>query len=213
MTPFLASLAHDDLASTTLRGYRYDLRHFLAWRCAIQDKPFAIEALAEYQLIAYRWHMVAAMPLTKREPDRLEKQNGRLREVTMDVLATAKELRQDTINRVMANSDLELGLAALRLNAPLTTRKPTLTVTLRAIRYRALLRGWAFRPQLAIRFRGLLRGGTTEKLEVWLTDARKCNIFGMRRFARTLRQDVEAVRNAVLEPWSNGQTEGLRSTD
>jgi transposase len=30
----------------------------------------------------------------------------------------------------------------------------------------------------------------------------------MRRFVRTLPQDIEAVRNAVLEPWSNGQTEG-----
>jgi transposase len=30
----------------------------------------------------------------------------------------------------------------------------------------------------------------------------------MQRFARTLRQDIEAVRNAVLQPWSNGQTEG-----
>jgi hypothetical protein len=28
------------------------------------------------------------------------------------------------------------------------------------------------------------------------------------RFAKTLRQDIGAVRNAVLEPWSNGQTEG-----
>ncbi len=30
----------------------------------------------------------------------------------------------------------------------------------------------------------------------------------MRRFAQTLRQDIDAVRNAVSEPWSNGQTEG-----
>jgi Transposase len=30
----------------------------------------------------------------------------------------------------------------------------------------------------------------------------------MQRFAKTIRQDLEAVRNAVLEPWSNGQTEG-----
>jgi transposase len=30
----------------------------------------------------------------------------------------------------------------------------------------------------------------------------------MRRFARTLRQDMTAVSNAVLEPWSNGQAEG-----
>jgi len=60
---------------------------------------------------------------------------------------------------------------------------------------------------LAMRLRGLLRGGTAEKLDIWLNDARTCGIYGMRRFARILRQDIEAVRNAVLEPWSNGQTE------
>jgi len=43
---------------------------------------------------------------------------------------------------------------------------------------------------------------------MWLTDARTCGIYGMRRFARTLRQDIDAVRNAVLEPWNNGQMEG-----
>jgi len=32
--------------------------------------------------------------------------------------------------------------------------------------------------------------------------------YGMRRFVRTLRQDIEAVRNAVLETSSDGQTEG-----
>jgi transposase len=30
----------------------------------------------------------------------------------------------------------------------------------------------------------------------------------MQRFARMLRQDLEAVRNAVTECWSNGQVEG-----
>ena len=30
----------------------------------------------------------------------------------------------------------------------------------------------------------------------------------MQRFAKTIRQDLEAVRNAMSEPWSNGQTEG-----
>jgi transposase len=61
---------------------------------------------------------------------------------------------------------------------------------------------------LAMRFRGLLCGGTVEKLDVWLKDARQSGIYGMQRFARALRHDIEAVRNAVLEPWSNGQTEG-----
>ena len=61
---------------------------------------------------------------------------------------------------------------------------------------------------LAMRFRGLLRGGTAERLDIWLQDARGSGIYGLRRFARAARQDIEAVRNAVLEPWSNGQTEG-----
>lgn len=60
MAPFLASLARDDLAPATLRGYRYDLRHFLAWHRTVQDSAFALERLAEYELIAYRQHMVAA---------------------------------------------------------------------------------------------------------------------------------------------------------
>ena len=62
--------------------------------------------------------------------------------------------------------------------------------------------------RLAMRFRGLLRGGTPEGLDAWLIDARASGIYAMQRFARTIRQDLEAVRNAVSEPWSNGQTEG-----
>jgi integrase/recombinase XerC len=60
MASFLASLARDDLAPATLRGYRYDLRHFLAWHQSLQDGAFAIERLTEYELIAYRQHLVAA---------------------------------------------------------------------------------------------------------------------------------------------------------
>jgi len=60
MASFLASLARDDLAPATLRGYRYDLRHFLAWHQSVQDGAFALERLAEYELIAYRQHMIAA---------------------------------------------------------------------------------------------------------------------------------------------------------
>jgi transposase len=62
--------------------------------------------------------------------------------------------------------------------------------------------------RLAMRFRGLLLGGLVEKLDVWLRDARQSGIYGMQRFARALRHDIEAVRNAMLEPWRDGQTEG-----
>jgi Transposase len=61
---------------------------------------------------------------------------------------------------------------------------------------------------LAMRFAGLLRGGDIGKLDVWLHDARNCGLHAMRSFVRKLRQDIDAVRNAILEPWSNGQVEG-----
>jgi transposase len=32
--------------------------------------------------------------------------------------------------------------------------------------------------------------------------------YAMQKFAAKLRHDIEAVRNAIREPWSNGQTEG-----
>ncbi|MBV9750111.1 MAG: transposase [Acetobacteraceae bacterium] len=61
--------------------------------------------------------------------------------------------------------------------------------------------------RLAMRFRGLLRGGEAAKLKAWLRDARASGIGALQRFARQLSRDLEAVRNAVTEPWSNGQTE------
>jgi transposase len=62
--------------------------------------------------------------------------------------------------------------------------------------------------QLAMRFRGILRSGDLGKFDEWLHDARASGIYGMRRFVRTLRQDLVAVKNAIIEPWSNGQAEG-----
>ena len=62
--------------------------------------------------------------------------------------------------------------------------------------------------QLAMRFRGLLKGSNPEPLDGWLSEAASSGIHGMRRFAATLRQDLVAFRNAISEPWSNGQTEG-----
>ena len=64
------------------------------------------------------------------------------------------------------------------------------------------------RPRGAMRFRGLLKGSNPEPLDGWLSEAASSGIHGMRRFAATLRQDLVAVRNAISEPWSNGQTEG-----
>ena len=60
LTQFHASLAREDLSPATLRGYLYDLRHFLRWHHGLGEAPFGPGRLAEYDLIAYRQHMVAA---------------------------------------------------------------------------------------------------------------------------------------------------------
>jgi len=62
--------------------------------------------------------------------------------------------------------------------------------------------------RLAMRFRGLFRSKSAAKLDPWLDDAQKSGLYAMQRFVRTLRQDIDAVRNALTECWSNGQTEG-----
>jgi transposase len=59
-----------------------------------------------------------------------------------------------------------------------------------------------------MRFRGIPRGNDTEKLDIWLRDADRSGLYGIRRFARSLRQNLAAVRNAITEIWSNGQEEG-----
>jgi len=61
---------------------------------------------------------------------------------------------------------------------------------------------------LAMRFRGLFRSRDVSGLQDWLDDARDTHIYAMRRFARAIRRDIDAVRNAVELSWSNGQTEG-----
>ena len=62
--------------------------------------------------------------------------------------------------------------------------------------------------RLAMRFRGILRSKDVEKFGLWLDDAQQSGIYAMRRFARTVCRDLDAVTNALTEEWSNGRTEG-----
>ena len=62
--------------------------------------------------------------------------------------------------------------------------------------------------RLAMRFRGILQGSDADKLGRFLHDARRSGLHSMQQFARTLLRDIEAVRNAITEPWSSGQAEG-----
>ena len=60
-----------------------------------------------------RWRNEQPSSAQRRELDRLEGQLERLRAVLSDILELAEELQQGTIERVLAKSDLELGLEAL----------------------------------------------------------------------------------------------------
>jgi Transposase len=62
--------------------------------------------------------------------------------------------------------------------------------------------------RLAMRFRGLPSGSDPSKLDRFLHDARRSGLSSMQQSARTLARDLEAVRNAITEPWSSGQAEG-----
>ena len=61
---------------------------------------------------------------------------------------------------------------------------------------------------LAIRFNGILRSSNPGLVEDWIDDAIETELVEMARFARILHRDLDAVKNAVELPWSNGQAEG-----
>lgn len=55
------------------------------------------------------------------------------------------------------------------------------------------------------RFQSIVRRKADADLDPWLRDAEPSLIAS---FARGITKDLAAVRAAVTEPWSNGQTEG-----
>ena len=55
---------------------------------------------------------------------------------------------------------------------------------------------------------GILRGNDPDKLDQWLDNAQSSGFSSIGRFARVLHRDVDAVKNAITEKWSNGQAEG-----
>lgn len=67
---------------------------------------------------------------------------------------------------------------------------------------------FALMRNLAMRFRGILRSRESSKLDIWIDDAVNSGLAPIVRFARVLRRDIGAVRNAIELPWSNGQAEG-----
>jgi len=57
-------------------------------------------------------------------------------------------------------------------------------------------------------FREMIEKQEAKKLDAWLKSAEKSRIDEFERFATSLRSDYEAVKAALMYPWSNGQVEG-----
>jgi len=61
---------------------------------------------------------------------------------------------------------------------------------------------------LGQRFVGMIRERKPESLLPWLEDANKSGSEALKQFAKGIKQDLDAVTNALSLSWSNGQTEG-----
>ena len=61
---------------------------------------------------------------------------------------------------------------------------------------------------LAQRFGQMVRERDAAAFEPWLEDIVHSGIKALKSFANGLKQDFDAVKNALSLPWSNGQTEG-----
>jgi transposase len=62
--------------------------------------------------------------------------------------------------------------------------------------------------QLAQAFGQMVREQRVGELNLWLRAASESGIHQFRAFAKSLERDYEAVRAALILPWSNGQVEG-----
>ena len=118
--PLIASLLDGELA---------DGQEHYASLLAVRDRPHVLDdATVERSLTLHteqrdflwvfaeqlaRWRNEDPSDAQSRELDRLEGQLERLRAVLTAILELAEELQQGTIERVLAKSDLELGIEAL----------------------------------------------------------------------------------------------------
>jgi transposase len=110
-------------------------------------------------------------------------------------------------------------LAAVALCRELTPRTAAWTVLRREERRSAqdrevLAELRQYNPELdeaialAEEFAALVRGRQPERLDPWLQRAQDGTVVSLRRFAKRLSADYEAVRAAVQLGWSNGPVEG-----
>ena len=118
--PLIASLIDGELA---------DGQEHHATLLSVRDRPYVLDdATVERSIKLHteqrdflgvfaeqlaRWRNERPTDAQRRELDRLKGQLERLRIVLEDILQLAEEIKQGTIERVLAKSDLELGIEAV----------------------------------------------------------------------------------------------------
>jgi transposase len=65
---------------------------------------------------------------------------------------------------------------------------------------------------LLYKFRTMVREKQVDKYEEWHKEVQNRSLTEFENFAKGLRRDNEAVKNALSEHWSNGQVEGQGAT-
>ena len=106
-----------------------------------------------------------------------------------DQSALARTPSARTIARLMTLAHDDLSKSDALLVAAIESNVPDLTIA------RTLIDD----------FQTMIRSKAAAKLDSWLKSA-KASLVGS--FANGVEKDIDAVRNAITSPWSNGQTEG-----
>src|SRR5208283_3960286 len=166
------------------------------------------QSLAPRRISALCWHGVGPKALPKSGTCSLRDAIWRSCEPSFDGDEQVRAEQEEPAPVRVRTLDPMTGRAISPLTAAALCVKPRGQMTARQVAnvdaLKAASAEFTAMRHLAMRFRGLLRGGTPERLNNWLIDARASGIYAMQRFTRTIRQDLEAVRNAMSEPWSNG---------
>jgi transposase len=93
--------------------------------------------------------------------------------------------------------------------ALLSKAKPMLNQRQRKIvEYLKRTPDFAAMRRLVLSFRSILCHGKVSSMKRWIVEAEAAGIAAISKFIRRLKQDREAVENAVEHAWSNGPVEG-----
>ncbi len=117
-----------------------------------------------------------------------------------------------TVMSEMLPTDPVTGRRISSLTASALCMKPSATLNTHQAQVMHILKqkvyGFAEAHHLVLGFQTMLKYGHLHHLSQWIAAAAKSEVYALQRFAKALKRDGDAIRNAIVEPWSSGQVEG-----